>query len=183
MTRVRALPAAAVALLALGACSASEGEAELGAPVATAAVSTSTPPASSDAPGSLPRAPQFTGDANSPFCQTVAASAGAGVDLGGARSVGPDLLRAMTESAATLYSSLAPLAPADIAPDVAVLDSLVSRFRSVLVAEGYDVGKLLAAAPPELAELRDPAVAEANARVSAYTAQVCGVALPAMPLG
>ncbi|MEO6318038.1 MAG: hypothetical protein ABIP36_04570 [Acidimicrobiales bacterium] len=121
------------------------------------------------------RAPTFTADVGSPFCDLLDDVDLATV-LGGVEGE-PAAVASAFQQLVDLLVQAAELAPDEIRADVAlVADGMVS-LDAALAAVDYDFDAL--AASPSSGEVieavNDPAFADAGVRVGAYRTQACGL--------
>jgi hypothetical protein len=118
-------------------------------------------------------APAFTGDPGSPFCRELLAS-----DLDdpvGDGTGSPEGVRAEMERTIAAVAELVPLAPPEIADDVATLEAALRTLDEALASFGHDLEEL--ALSDELDEVvaiaNDPDLVEVGDRLTAYRTQVC----------
>ena len=126
-------------------------------------------------------APSFSGDSNNKFCQTARDLQNS--DLGASLSGDAGNLKDDLQKIHSAFDDLKSSAPSEIKDDVATLASAFDKLDSFWAQYDYDQAKLTAAATkdPALVQqatsaIADPAFTTAAGRITAYAAQVCGIA-------
>jgi len=147
---------------------------------ATASGSSATTAASSGSDADT-TAPSFSGDSNNEFCQTARDLENS--DIGASLSGDAGNLKDDLQKIHSAFDDLKNSAPSEIKDDVATLASAFDKLDSFWAQYDYDQAKLTAAATkdPALVEqataaIADPAFTTAAGRITAYAAQVCGIA-------
>jgi hypothetical protein len=147
-------------LLTSSACGGSDGD--------TASTTTTTAESATSTTG-----PTFAGDASSAFCTNSNLRGGVPDPFADAGAT-PDERRASFAQVRVAFESLAAVAPADIAADIAAVREGLDLLATYLERYGYDLDRAAAeGTAEERALFDDPRYAKAGLRISAYVDQVC----------
>lgn len=133
---------------------------------ATASTSTSSDAATTTAP------PDFTGDRDSPFCETVRAAADRPLLDPFEAGLEPDEVELRLRALVLRFDEFAAQAPDVLRDDLGDLVSALADLESSLADFGHDLGAA-AEAGVDLSVVDEPRFADVAARLAGYSAQVC----------